>query len=78
MDARLLIYYKNIFLLKNKSFLKKKQGFLWHFRTTKKIKEKILEMMVGFWKWMRVMDWHDLGPFGASEQRRSKSKFDFL
>jgi len=40
--------------------------------------EKDLEMMGGCWKWMRVMDWHGFGPFGASEQMSTNSKFDFL
>ena len=43
-----------------------------------KMIEKSFEMMGGCWKWMRVMDWHDLGPSGASEKRRRKSKFYFL
>jgi len=35
-------------------------------------------MMSGWWKSMMVMDWHDLGPIGAFEKRRRKSKFDFF
>ncbi len=39
---------------------------------------KGLVMMGGGWKWMRVIDWHELVPVGASKQRRRNPKFDFL
>jgi len=39
---------------------------------------KILGMMGGWWKEMRVMDWHGFGLVGASRQRRRNSKFDFV
>jgi len=39
---------------------------------------KSLGMMSGWWKYMRVIDLHGLGPIGAFEKRRRKSKFYFF
>jgi len=39
---------------------------------------KSFGMIGGWWKEMSMMDWHGLGPVGASRKRRGKSKFDFL